>query len=195
MVNASQKSMQNHNCPGMIVPLFTEDNLSGWFQGMEEYLKIAGINRDLWFSYVVTSLPKEILKDVNDFLGRPKGEKSYELLKSTLIKTRRAIVLQKTLQESIQSRKPSQFLQHLRDLALSEIPDRFLGTLWFNELPNNLQKLLASHHSQPLDVKAKIADNIVDALRSNGCDQFMEDSCDLIDTKGREYVLEYGHNI
>ena len=62
--------------------------------------------------------------------------------------------------EEIGDRTPSQFLRHLRELAVSAVPDHFLKTIWTARLPKVMQGILATQDASPLDQIAVLADKI-----------------------------------
>ncbi|GBP35074.1 Retrovirus-related Pol polyprotein from transposon 297 [Eumeta japonica] len=68
------------------------------------------------------------------------------------------------MNEELGDRKPSQFLRHLKSLAGPTLPEDFLRTIWSSRLPTNLQTIVASQMSTPLDSVAELADRIKDIV-------------------------------
>ena len=61
--------------------------------------------------------------------------------------------------EKMGDRKPSQFLRHLKGLAL-DVPDDFLRTIWASRLPPQVQAILAGQTDGSLDSGSHLADKI-----------------------------------
>jgi hypothetical protein len=59
-------------------------------------------------------------------------------------------------------RRPTQFLCHLRALAVPSVPSKVLRILWTNRLPPNVQAIIATQAQVALDVVAQLADKIAE---------------------------------
>ncbi|XP_063244803.1 uncharacterized protein LOC134546161 [Bacillus rossius redtenbacheri] len=90
----------------------------------------------------------------------------YEKLRTELVKRLSASQARKTKQlletEEMGDRRPSQFLQHLRGLAGTAIPDDLLRSLWLGRLPSPTQSILATQTNASLDALAELAYAIAD---------------------------------
>jgi len=149
------------------VPGFIPTDPELWFLMLEGGFEAAGIIQDnTKYGHVLTALDQRYALEVRDILTRPRGERSYELLKTELIKRLGSSREQNTRRllenEPLEDRKPSQFLRHLRGLAGTEFPEDILQTLWLGRLSRNVQALLASHRDLTLDKRAEIADSVAD---------------------------------
>jgi len=149
------------------VPPFIPTDPELWFLMLEGGFDAAGITQDnTKYGHVLTALDQRYALEVRDILNRPRGERSYELLKTELIKRLGSSREQNTRRllenEPLGDRKPSQFFRHLRGLAGTEFPEDILQTLWLSRLPRNVQALLAAHRDLTLEKRAEIADSIAD---------------------------------
>lgn len=138
---------------------------------LESNFDFAGVTSDeTKFGYVLTGLDEKCAREVRDIIVKPKKERTYDLLKSELIKRLGVSQEQNTRRllenEHIGDRKPSQFLRHLRGLAGANFPDEILQTLWLSRLPKHMQAVLVSHKDLSLDKRADIADSIAETYVS-----------------------------
>lgn len=149
------------------VPPFAPDDPEIWFALLEGQFNNFQITDDsMKFSQVITSLDIHHAKAVKDIIINPPNENRYNKIKSELIKRLSASqekkVKQLLTQEELGSRKPSQFLRHLQDLAGPCVPEDFIRTIWCNRLPQEIQTILASQPSHSLEQLADLADRIQD---------------------------------
>ncbi|XP_018332398.1 uncharacterized protein LOC108741921 [Agrilus planipennis] len=150
------------------MPVFIPSDPELWFSMLESSLDAAGIVKDnTKFGYALSALDQKYALEVRDIIVKPSSERTYELLKSELIKRMGASQEQNTKRllenEPLGDRKPVQFLRHLRNLASCEFPEDVLQTLWLTRLPKIVQALLAAHKDLPLAKRAEIADTIMEA--------------------------------
>ncbi|XP_025835890.1 uncharacterized protein LOC112906257 [Agrilus planipennis] len=150
------------------VPVFIPSDPELWFSILEGSFDAAGIVQDnTKFGYALSGLDQKYALEVRDIIVKPRSERSYELLKSELIKRMGASQEQNTRRllenEPLGDRKPTQFLRHLRNLAGGDFPEEVLQTLWLTRLPKHIQALLAAHKDLPLEKRAEIADTIIEA--------------------------------
>lgn len=151
---------------GVKVPPFWPDRPSLWFAQLEGQFILSGITSDTTKFYTACSyLDHQYAIEVADIIENPPRENKYDRLKTELIKRLSAPREEKILQflnkEEMGSRKPSQFLRHLRHLAGSQITDEFIRTVWYNGLPQNIQPIIASQADTPLEQLADLADKII----------------------------------
>lgn len=123
------------------------------------------------YALVVEALDPATQNEVRDLILNPPQHNKYTTLKDALIKRLGATQEEKTRRllerEEIGDRKPSQFLRHLQGLAGKTLSDDILRTLWIDRLPQNVQAILATQKSTPLDQVADLADAIISYNRPN----------------------------
>lgn len=147
------------------VPAFSPDDPEIWFALLEGQFDNFGITEDaIKFNNVITNLDILHAKTVKDIIMNPPSRNRYEKIKCELIRRLTASHEKKVKQllthEELGDRKASQFLRHLQDLAGPNVPEEFLKSIWCNRLPQNIQTVLASQPTQPLDQLADLADRI-----------------------------------
>ncbi|XP_035444422.2 uncharacterized protein LOC118272176 [Spodoptera frugiperda] len=154
---------------GVRVPPFWPEKPAIWFAQIEGQFAISNITADTTkFFYVVSHLDPRYASEVEDIIVSPPADDKYGRLKTELIKrlseSREKKVHQLLTHEELGDRKPSQFLRHLQHLAGPKVPDEFLRTIWSSRLPSNIQSIIASQSSSPLEVLADLADKIHDVV-------------------------------
>ncbi|XP_043476883.1 uncharacterized protein LOC122507936 [Leptopilina heterotoma] len=153
------------------MPVFMPEDPELWFLLLESSFDAAGITQDATkFGHALSALDPRYTVEIRDVLLKPKPERTFELLKSELIKRMGTSQEQNTRRllenEPLGDRKPTQFLRHLRNLAGNKFPEDVLQTLWLGRLPKHMQAMLAAHRDLPLDKRADIADSVADAYGS-----------------------------
>lgn len=147
------------------VPTFSPEDPEIWFALLEGQFNNLGItDDDQKYHYVVSNIDVIQAKTVRDVVINPPLTNKYVKIKSELIKRLSAShenkVRQLLTHEQLGDRKASQFLRHLQDLAGPDVPTDFIKSIWSSRLPQNIQTVLASQSSQPLDQLAELADRI-----------------------------------
>ncbi|KAJ8964142.1 hypothetical protein NQ317_012115 [Molorchus minor] len=132
---------------------------------LEAQFLIAGTKQDSTkFGYVVGHLDRRQMEEVEDIISNPPAERKYEAIKGELIKRLSDASSQRVRKllesEELGDRTPSQFLQHLRQLAGKNVPDEFIKTPWMNRLPTSTQRVLAVSTEQSLTRLAELADRV-----------------------------------
>ncbi|XP_025831525.1 uncharacterized protein LOC112904785 [Agrilus planipennis] len=150
------------------VPQFIAADPELWFSILESSFVASGITQDSTkFGYAVSGLDQKYAVEVRDIILKPRNERSYEMLKTELIKRMGSSREHNTRplleNEPLGDRKPTQFLRHLRNLAGNEFPEDILQTLWVSRLPKLVQAILVGHKDLTLDKRAEIADSIIEA--------------------------------
>ncbi|XP_051170923.1 uncharacterized protein LOC127287844 [Leptopilina boulardi] len=153
------------------MPAFLPADSEFWFLLLESSFDSAGITQDATkFGHALSALDPRYTVEIRDVLLKPKAERTFELLKTELIKRMGASQEQNTRRllenEPLGDRKPTQFLRHLRNLAGPNFPEDVLQTLWLGRLPKHMQAMLAAHKDLHLDKRADIADSVADAYGS-----------------------------
>eukprot|EP00794_Sanderia_malayensis_P018523 gene18523-biopygen15608 len=140
-----------------------------WFAQIESQFKTRGITAQATkFDHVVGVLPPEIAQEIRDLLIDPPTVRSYEHLKTELIK-RTSASEQKRLHrllisEELGDRKPSQLLRGMQQLLGDNLlEESIFKQLFLQRLPMNAQLILASTADRvPLDELAALADKILE---------------------------------
>ncbi|XP_051173385.1 uncharacterized protein LOC127289473 [Leptopilina boulardi] len=153
------------------IPPFMPADPEFWFLLLDTSFDSAGITQDSTkFGHALSALDPRYTVEIRDVLLKPKAERTFELLKTELIKCLGASKEHNTRRllenEPLGDRKPTQFLRHLRNLAGDNFPEEILQTLWLGRLPKHMQAMLAAHKDLPLDKRADIADSVADAYGS-----------------------------
>ncbi|KAJ8729839.1 hypothetical protein PYW07_016877 [Mythimna separata] len=154
---------------GVRVPPFWPEKPAIWFAQIEGQFAISNITADTTkFYYVVSHLDPRYAAEVEDVIVNPPAADRYSRLKTELIKrlseSSEKKVHQLLTHAELGDRKPSQFLRHLQHLAGPTVPDEFLRTIWSSRLPSNIQSIIASQATSPLNVLADLADRIHDVV-------------------------------
>ncbi|XP_049886796.1 uncharacterized protein LOC126381344 [Pectinophora gossypiella] len=153
------------------LPSFYPENPAMWFALVEAQFEMQGIKADSTkFFSVLRELDLRTAREIRDIITNPPQAEKYEKLKSELIKrlsfSREQKMRQLLTTEELGDRKPSQFLRHLRALAVDGVGEEFLRSLWCNRLPLHIQAILASQATTPLDELATLADQIYEVVPS-----------------------------
>ncbi|KAL0831366.1 hypothetical protein ABMA28_002191 [Loxostege sticticalis] len=152
---------------GVRVAPFWPDKPAIWFAQLEGQFAISNITADTTkFYYVISQLDNQYAAEVEDIIISPPSTNKYEKLKSELIKrlsaSKEKKVKQLLMHEELGDRKPSQFLRHLQNLAGPGVPEDFVRTIWTSRLPHNMQQIIASQATSPIETLADLADRIQD---------------------------------
>jgi len=114
---------------------------------------------------VISQLEYRHAAEVEDIIITPPADEPYSTLKTELVRrlssSRDQRVRQFLTHEEMGDRKPSQFLRHLKGLAL-DVPDDFLRSIWSSRLPPHIQTILAGQAEGNLDAASQLADRIAE---------------------------------
>lgn len=146
---------------------FWPDKPAIWFAQLEGQFVLSNITADTTkFYYVISQLDNQYAAEVEDIIISPPTANKYEKLKSELIKrlsaSKEKKVKQLLMHEELGDRKPSQFLRHLQNLAGPGVPEDFVRTIWTSRLPHNMQQIIATQATSPIETLADLADRIQD---------------------------------
>lgn len=146
------------------IPPFWPEKPAIWFAQVEGQFEIMQVTDDrVKFYHILATLDRQYAAEVEDILT---GPPDFQRLKDELIKrlsaSRENKVKQLLTHEQLGTRKPSQFLRHLRHLAGPDIPEEFVRTIWASRLPTSMQPIVASQSTLPLDALAELADRVND---------------------------------
>jgi len=159
---------------GVKMPPFWPNEPALWFAQLEGQFALSNVTSDVTkFYHVVANLDFKYVCEVKDIISNPPAENKYEKIKSELVSRLSASQEQRVRQllthKELGSRKPSQFLRHLRDLAGVNVPDDFIRSLWTSRLPTHIQATIATQTDLPLNTVAQIMDKIHEiALQPSG---------------------------
>lgn len=148
------------------LPSFWKNNPALWFCQVESQFDIAGIRTELTkFNYIVGMLESNVLAQVSDIiLNRPEVD-MYTILKDRILRcfTESAESKFKRLinEISLDGKKPSHLLREMKDLAGAGVGDDVLKSLWMQQLPVQVQTVLAVS-SENLSKLAEMADKVID---------------------------------
>jgi hypothetical protein len=141
-----------------------------WFTQAEAQFSLAGIsNERTKFYHIIFQLDHKYAAEVEDIIASPPHQDPYTALKTELLNrlspTREGRARQIITHEGMGDRKPSQFLRHLRSLAL-DLPGYFLRSIWCSRLPRHVQTALTGQPEIGLDAATCCADSIMDSISS-----------------------------
>jgi hypothetical protein len=148
------------------LPTFWAEQPAVWFAQAEEQVTLAGISSEQTkFHYVISQLEHQYASEVEDIIISPPQRDPYTILKTELVKWLSPLkeeCIHQLLTLEMGDSKPSQFLRHLRSLAL-DAPDDFLRSIWSSQLPSNVRAILAGQTKRDLYAAAHCADRIIEA--------------------------------
>lgn len=148
-----------------IIPSFWSNEPRAWFAHVDSlFARYGPITDHAKYCHVIVRLDKEACIEVRELMLNPPEEDKYEKIKAALI-TRLSITRDKKMYELIMSetmgdRKPSEFLEHLRQLAGSLVPEKFVKAVWFRCMPKKIQNFIPLQNDLPLENLANLADYI-----------------------------------
>jgi hypothetical protein len=146
------------------LPPFLAERPAVWFAQAEAQFTLAGISSEkIKFCYMILQLDHRYATEVEDIIPSPPDQDPYTTLRNELVgrlsPSREQRIRQLLMPEELGDRKPSQFLRHLRRLAL-DVPDDFLRRILSSRLPSNVQAILICQPEGSLDAAARCADSI-----------------------------------
>lgn len=153
------------------IPLFNPMDPALWFAMCESTFALA-VPKQITdsrtkFNYCVAHLPPETASLVRDIIVRERTDASYDELKKAIIdrcgESRTQEIRRLITGEQLGDRKPSELLRDMTRRAENhDISDTLLLELFLQQMPQNVQIILAS--VQPLDSKtaASIADRVME---------------------------------
>jgi hypothetical protein len=131
----------------ILLPAFWAERPVVWFAQAEAQFSLAGITSEKTkFFYIISQLDHRYATEVEDIITYPPERDPYTTLKAELVgrltPSKNQRVCQLPTQEEMDDRMLSQFLQHLRGLALY-MTEYLLRTISASRLPPNIQAHLA----------------------------------------------------
>lgn len=153
------------------IPEFWPQNINLWFRQVEAQFLVNGIRSDnVKFNLLLAQLKPSVLTQVASVIENPPDRLKYDALKERIIEVysesdqRRIRTLLSGV--SLGDRRPSQLLSEQQQIGGKLISDQMLKMLWMNQLPTNIQTIVAANNGQ-LDDLAKIADKVWDLVPEN----------------------------
>jgi hypothetical protein len=152
------------------LPPFWKDNPALWFAQVEAAFAIHRITGDeSKFRYVVLHADQSVLPFVADLITNPPEQDKYQTLKgricSVLGETSETKIRKLLGSHELGSEKPSIFLQRLRNLAVGQVTDEILKSIFMEQLPENVRTILAISEVQDLAKLAAQADKVIEMAR------------------------------
>ena len=156
--------------PLILIPVFNASDAELFFIQLEENFEAAGITSEASrLKYLRSALDQAYADKIMDILASPPTERPYTAAKTELLnqlyvseESKKRQLLQK---QTLGDRRPSEFLQHLKDLAGVRGSNKLIRTIWMSRLPVAVQALLATQEHETTAMAAKNADLILDMLR------------------------------
>lgn len=152
------------------MPPFWKENPALWFAQVEAAFAIHRITGDeSKFRYVVLHADQSVLPFVADLITAPPAQDKYLKLKEricTVLGKTSATKIRRLLgSHEMGDEKPSIFLQRLRNLAVGQVTDEILKSIFMEQLPENMRSILAISEVQDLTKLAAQADKIVEVTK------------------------------
>ncbi|XP_066254127.1 uncharacterized protein [Euwallacea similis] len=150
-------------------PPFWSRNPELWFCQLESQFQLAGVTADSTkFHHVVSALNCEVIEQVGDLFRNPPAGDMFLAIKDRLITLFSESEEQKykklVSHTSLGDRKPSHLLNEMAGLGGTSVSKRLLKSMWLQQLPNQIQSILASSND-PLEQLATRADQIAEILQ------------------------------
>lgn len=153
------------------MPLFIPTDPALWFKMVESTFELAVpkaiTESKTKYNYCVSHLPPDIAMTVRDVILSPDVTDPFLMLKNEVIarcgESKSQEIRRLLTGEQLGDRKPSELLRVMQRRAESHsIADSLLLELFLNQLPSNVQSILASINDLSPQKAAEIADKIMD---------------------------------
>lgn len=151
------------------IPPFWSNDPETWFISVEASFQVARITDDVTkFHTVLANADIAVLSHIKDLIRNPPSEGKYDALKQRLLgafETSQDARLRQLLKgQVLGDKKPSHFLQELKNLAGDQCSNNILKTLFVEQLPESYRGILATIEEPDLNKFAAIADKIADSM-------------------------------
>lgn len=165
----AEKSRQVNSYRVPKIPPFWSSDPETWFISVEASFSEARISDDTTkFHSVIANVDASILTHIKDIIRDPPVEGKCDALKKHLLNSfemsQDARLRQLLKGQVLGDKKPSHFLQELKNLAEGQCTDTILKTLFVEQLPENYRVILATIDEPDLVKFAAIADKIANSL-------------------------------
>lgn len=151
------------------IPNFFQQDPALWFIQVESTLANARItNQKTMADAVIAVLDFNVIVNIKDLISaQPPHEDLYTRIKSRLIATYAASSESRLRQllkgEVLSDGKPSQILNRLHSLNVSNCNDDIIKSIFLEQLPSQYKAILAMANVSSLQALAELADKIVEA--------------------------------
>lgn len=119
---------------------------------------------------IIGQLEPDILLHLREFTRKPEEEKTYDLLKASLLKRFTKTELSRTaelLEEmTLDDKRPSDLFRDMRDIAGEDITINFLKTMWLKRLPLLMQQTMLGRGGT-IEELIEFADNLSELNRNS----------------------------
>ncbi|GBL83666.1 hypothetical protein AVEN_132597-1 [Araneus ventricosus] len=153
-----------HKVSVKILP-FWIDKPEIWFYQVDAQFKISGITaEETKFNYLISQLDPKFVENVWDII-RSNSQTKYTDSKTRLLnlfkESENARIQRLITGIDLDDLKPSQLLQKLRSVAISDVSENLIKTLWLGKLPDSIKNILIVS-KEDTDSLAIMADKICD---------------------------------
>lgn len=157
------------------IPNYNASDPQLWFGMCESTFELAApkpiIDSRTKYNHCVAHLPPEIASIVRDVILKPKTEDPFNELRSAILErcgeSRTQEIRRLLAGEQLGDRKPSQLLRDMQRRAEShDVSETLLIELFQQQLPQNVQNILASVAPTSAQKAAEIADRILDISKA-----------------------------
>lgn len=119
------------------------------------------------FNYAISNLPPDVAAIIRDVIINPSSEQPFETLRAAILsrcgETRSQEIRRLLAGEQLGDRKPSELLRVMQRRAENNnIEDSLLLELFLQQMPLNVQTVLASILPVPIGKAAEVADRILE---------------------------------
>jgi hypothetical protein len=174
----------NANAVSLKLPEFWSEDPEVWFARIEAQFSTRNISQDgTKFDYVVAALDNATASEVKDLLLHPPPEDKYTAIKNALLAAFSKSQAEKDAEllslSGLGDKKPSALLRKIR--SLNSDAETLRRAVFLNQLPVEVQSVLAGQKIADLDELAQAADRIMEVrkpdLTSNTHSISEEKSC------------------
>ena len=148
-------------------PPFQKENLVVWFGLLEAAMNLSKLTSDATrYYYGLSALDTATANLIAGVIMSPPPVDKYKTVKERLMKLfgqseeARARELLSTCRMG--DEKPSHFLQRLRGLAGSNVPDSLLKSIFLEQVPSSLHDILVASENPDLNKLAALADRVTE---------------------------------
>jgi hypothetical protein len=160
--NAAAAAAENTAGATLRLPEFWPDTPAAWFIYVESKFRLKNITAEsVKFDLLVSSLPRESIRQVLDVVEAPHETTPYTSLKQRLLAAHELTDFQRIEKlfqmEPLGARKPSELLNHMLELCpRGEEKNKFFLFLFLQRLPKELRvQLTEADLTEPRDLAAK----------------------------------------
>jgi len=149
------------------LPSFWEDSPAAWFAAAEAEFDVSNVIRERTrYSYLISALPKDVLKKVMDVVSTPSQDQPYTYLKTQLLErltiSEEQRISQLLYHVEMGDRSPSEFYRHMVQLAgnSANLTTELIRKLWLSRLPKTIEVTLIAIDARDINELLRIADRL-----------------------------------